>query len=40
LCAFFPHKYPPEVLERVQKEQPLRFKWGQVITPSAGGTRK
>jgi O-antigen ligase len=39
LRAFFPHKYPPEVLERVQKE-PLRFKWGQVITPSAGGTRK
>jgi hypothetical protein len=39
LSAFFPHKYPPEVLERVQKE-PLRFKWGQVITPSAGGTRK
>lgn len=39
LHAFFPHKYPSEVLERAQKA-PLRFKWGQVITPSAGGTGK
>lgn len=39
LHAFFPHRYPSEVLERAQKAS-LRFKWGQVITPSTGGTRK
>ena len=32
LCAFFPHKYPLEVLEKAQKT-PLRLRWGQVITP-------
>lgn len=39
LHAFFPQKYPLEVLEEAQKK-PLRFKWGQVITPSAGGMKK
>ena len=39
LRAFFPHRYSSEILERAQKA-PLRFKWGQAITPSAGGTRK
>lgn len=39
LRAFFPHRYPLEVLERAQKT-PLRFKWGQVITPLTGGMEK
>jgi|GEM_PF-697108 len=39
LHAFFSQKYPLETLEKAQKT-PLRFKWGQVITPLAGGTKK
>jgi len=39
LHAFFSQKYPLETLEKAQKT-PLRFKWGQVITPLAGGVKK